>query len=133
MSMTLFWIKTQHPKNKFISSTSLWYSDRKSEERFSQYASLLTIDFIRHAWCWWLEHTVTVFPRIVSAETILFWIWSNWSKNMKVQKLFKGANYLRKYLIRMIKCIVNFGKNLEISTIVIPNYFLSNFKFDTCL
>ena len=59
----------------------------------------------------------TVFPRIVSAETILFWNWKlckfsysfrimaifyfiNWivaAETMEGGKLFKGRNYLRKY------------------------------------
>ena len=54
-------------------------------------------------------------------------------KEHKSADTIQGSKYLRKYGIRMIKCIMNFGKNLELSTIVIPNYFLSNFKFDTCL
>ena len=42
--------------------------------------------------------TNTVFPRIVSAETILFWIWPVlWTL---VWKLFKGGNYLRAEIIR---------------------------------
>ena len=48
---------------------------------------------------------LTVFPHIVSAETILFWIWKSkgYSKQgqrsqyINVQKLFKGGNYMRKY------------------------------------
>ena len=38
----------------------------------------------------------TVFPRIVSAETILFWILP-FVLCIKVRKLFKGGNYSRKY------------------------------------
>ena len=49
----------------------------------------------------------TVFPRIVSAETILFWIWPYvlWplvtvhksAETIQGRKLFKGGNYSRKY------------------------------------
>ena len=49
----------------------------------------------------------TVFPRIVSAETILFWIWPYvlWPlvtvhksvETIQGRKLFKGGNYSRKY------------------------------------
>ena len=49
----------------------------------------------------------TVFPRIVSAETILFWLWPYvlWplitvhkcAETIQVRKLFKGGNYSRKY------------------------------------
>ena len=49
----------------------------------------------------------TVFPRIVSAETILLWIWPYvlWPLNtvhksaetIQGRKLFKGGNYSRKY------------------------------------
>ena len=47
--------------------------------------------------------SITVFPHIVSAETILFWIWKSKghstkgqrSQYIKVRKLFKGGNYSR--------------------------------------
>ena len=49
----------------------------------------------------------TVFPRIVSAESILFWIWPYvlWpletvhknTETIKGRKLIKGRNYLQKY------------------------------------
>ena len=49
----------------------------------------------------------TVFPHIVSAETILFWLWPYvvWplitvhkcAKTIQGRKLFKGGNYMRKY------------------------------------
>ena len=49
----------------------------------------------------------TVFPHIVSAETILFWLWSYvlWplisvhkcAETIQGGKLFKGGNYMRKY------------------------------------
>ena len=52
--------------------------------------------------------TYTVFPHIVSAETILFWIWKSKYIRPKVtvhkgaettqgRKLFRGGNYMRKY------------------------------------
>ena len=47
---------------------------------------------------------ITLFPRIVSAETILFWIWPYvlWprSQYIKVRKLFKGGNYSREKTIQ---------------------------------
>ena len=49
----------------------------------------------------------TVFPHIVSAETILFWLWPYvlWplitlhkcAETIQGRKLFKGGNYMRKY------------------------------------
>ena len=61
----------------------------------------------------------TVFPRIVSAETILFWIWPYvlWplitvhksAETIQGRKLFKGGNYMRKYGIPII-CISDCGK-----------------------
>jgi hypothetical protein len=52
----------------------------------------------------WRIHTqLTVFPHIVSAETILFWIWKSKgqstqgqrSQYINVRKLFLGGNYSR--------------------------------------
>ena len=69
----------------------------------------------RHGEVWWkfwpqsqnvitLSNSSTVFPRIVSAETILFWIWlmycDLWLQYIKVRKLFKGGNYSREETIR---------------------------------
>ena len=49
----------------------------------------------------------TVFPHIVSAETILFWLWPyvlwplitvhKFAESIQGRKLFKGRNYMRKY------------------------------------
>ena len=49
----------------------------------------------------------TVFPHIVSAETILFWLWAyvlwplitvhKYAETIQGRKLFKGGNYMRKY------------------------------------
>ena len=60
----------------------------------------------------------TVFPHIVSAETILFWLWPYvlWplvtvhkcAETIQGRKLFKGGNYMRKYgtyIIRFDKWI----------------------------
>ena len=56
-----------------------------------------------------LKNICTVFPRIVSAETILFWIYpyALWplitvhtgAETIQGRNLFKGGNYSRKYLI----------------------------------
>jgi hypothetical protein len=63
------------------------------------------------------NNKIYVFPRIVSAETVLFWKWKMWKFSYSVRimaifyfinwivaaetiewgKLFKGGNYLRKY------------------------------------
>jgi hypothetical protein len=58
-----------------------------------------------NAFCW---HTV--FPHIVSAETILFWIWSQYirtkvtvhkcAETIQRRKLFKRGNCMRKYSIK---------------------------------
>ena len=55
----------------------------------------------------------TVFPRIVSVETILFWVWPYvlWplvtihisAETIQGRKLFKGGNYSRKYGIHLLK------------------------------
>ena len=58
-----------------------------------------------------LHNEGTVFPHIVSAETILFWIWKSKghsaygqrSQYINVRKLFKGRNYMRKYGNQLIK------------------------------
>ena len=44
----------------------------------------------------------TVFPRIVSAETILFLIWSQYisAETIQGRKLFKGGNHSREETIR---------------------------------
>ena len=54
-----------------------------------------------------LENANTVFPHIVPAETILFWIWPYvlWplvtvhkcAETIQGRKLFKGGKYMRKY------------------------------------
>ena len=70
----------------------------------------------------------TVFPRIVSVETILFWKWNMWkfSYSFRIMtifyfinwivaaeiieggKLFKGGNYSRKYGIYLIPILICF-------------------------
>ena len=64
---------------------------------------------------------ITLFPRIVSAETILFWIWPYvlWprSQYIKVRKLFKGGNYSRAVTIR--------------GNTVVKSYHLISFKSQT--
>ena len=67
------------------------------------------------------QNLYTVFPRIVSAETILFWIWPDvlWplitvhksAENIQGRKLFKGGNYSRKYGILLA---VNFPMNSQL-------------------
>ena len=68
----------------------------------------------------------TVFTRIVSAETILFWIWpyllwpltfTSWTwivaaETIQGRKLFKGGNYSRKYGNEVWLCeLINFWKS----------------------
>ena len=61
-------------------------------------------------WCWafsWFKNWCNVFPHIVSAETILFWLlpYVLWplitvhkcAETIQGRKLFKGGNYMRKY------------------------------------
>ena len=74
----------------------------------------------------------TVFPRIVSAETILFWSWPYvlWplvtvhksAETIQGRKLFKGGNYSRKYGMYTMNCICawkflyHYPSNLEIES-----------------
>ena len=97
---------------------------------------------------------VTIFPHIVSAETILFWIWKLQPiqipscQNISIftafaeetilgRKLFKGGNFMRKYGILYLsskqgyssvpicrKCIVNFNIALGSDAFRAETFFL---------
>ena len=69
--------------------------------------TIIPIRKLDHGFCSQYKNQVTIFPQIVSAETILFWIWPYvlWplitvdksAETIQGRKLFKGGNYLRKY------------------------------------
>ena len=64
----------------------------------------------------------TVFPHIVSAETILFWLWAYvlWplitvhkcAETIQGRKVFKGGNYMRKYGRHFVKKVVSFRNQI---------------------
>ena len=94
----------------FFSSTSPDSSVFNSSSTFSISPSTFSAHF-----CWMRRAFITVFPRIVSAETILFWIWPYvlWplvtvhksGETIQGRKLFKGGNYSRKYGISYPLCV----------------------------
>ena len=53
---------------------------------------------------WWINNQTTIFPQIVSAETILFWIWLMYCDLWTIQgrKLFAEIQYVPlNYIIRV--------------------------------
>ena len=83
-----------------------------------------------------LIKTFTLFPRIVSAETILFWIWPYvlWplltvhksAETIQGRKLFKGRNYSRKYGIQSDKKLTTKQWGLRTTRCLKPRF---NFIF----
>ena len=101
-SMTCF------QKNYIFLTNMTWFWQTWSWQTGSwQTGSWQTGSWTNMTWSWltWCLHTV--FPHIVSAETILFWLWPYvvWplitvhkcAKTIQGRKLFKGGNYMRKY------------------------------------
>ena len=94
-----------------------------------------------------LFSTLTVFPHIVSAETILFWIqpYVLWplvtvhtgAETIQGRKLFKGGNYMRKYgILNSVILILKFrpsNKFQFVFSITQFNYRISSYSFRTCM
>ena len=94
----------------------------------------------------------TVFPHIVHAETILFWIWKSIghstqgqrSQYIKVRKLFKGGNYMRKYGIQFLKLFICFMTliwsffvwfsegTVSIKLVITLNWYLRWYTVENC-
>ena len=87
----------------------------------------------------------TVFPHIVSAETILFWLWSYvlWplmavhkcAETIQGRKLFKGGNYMRKYgsFAQLVFTFQFFNDEIHNYVLfdIIVNSIIKNWKINT--
>ena len=74
----------------------MYFSKIREKRDFSTpfFCPIHVVTFTLHWYQFWRQ--ITVFPHIVAAATILFWIHLV-RKLFKERKLFKGGNYMRKY------------------------------------